>query len=107
MAAGLKNGRPLFSGMDSLLTGQQKWPPYGGFSLKGESEAHRNALKGFQCIPMGFLISHSDEIALQRFLLHQLSSLCEALLYFLIFLHMEYLACSRSSAILLRSKPVK
>ena len=61
-----KKGRLLFSGMDSSLTGQQKWPPYGGFLLKGESEAHRNVLKGFQCIPMGKKLTLKQRSSIQQ-----------------------------------------
>ena len=43
----INHGRPLFSGMDSSLNRQQKWPHYGGSLLNGEFEAPRNALIAF------------------------------------------------------------
>ena len=62
---GKKKGSPLFSGTDSSLHGQRKWPRYGGSSLDGEFPAHWNTLKGFQCVSMGFLFSHYDVFILQ------------------------------------------
>ena len=45
----------------SRLPRQRKWRPYEGFLLSGEFIPHRNALKGFQCIPMVFFVSDSDD----------------------------------------------
>ena len=46
----------------------------GGSSLDGEFPAHWNALKGFQCISMGFLFLHYDVFVLQRFRWNELTS---------------------------------
>ena len=83
LIVGFQNGRWLLKmapryvfGRIPRFTGSENGSPYGGSSLDGEFSAHWNALKGFQCISMGFFIS-LYVFAVQRFRWNELMSLSE------------------------------
>ena len=81
MATGCLKWLPGVFGQIPRFTGSENGHTYGGSSLEGEFSAHWNALRGFQCVSMGFFIWLYDVFALQQFCWNEFMSLRKAPLY--------------------------